>query len=246
MTSGLKELMNTRTPTGDTLFSPDASTSGLELVFERAHIPRFFPLLQCGVELKTRVNVSLRSFLCGHFQVDSDFLDLHVKTVFLDSKPVDDIDAAIVRDGSVIALSAAMPGLVGATMRRGGPLACFRGAITHGIEQATETAQDGHVTLKLFNLLIGRFGPRLLERGVWVKADDLQDFLKKQPDDFWNVCKGARLEGKEVPTDLIPRLDWPEAAGRVQLKVVGSTRLSDSDEGSMSLGGRLPKAQRSI
>ena len=49
----------------------------------------------------------------------------------LDGKPVDDIGAALVQDGSTLALSAAMPGLVGATLRRGGAYSSFRSAITY-------------------------------------------------------------------------------------------------------------------
>ena len=74
-------------------------------------------------------------------------------------KVVDDVNTALLQDGCTVALSAAMPGLVGATFRTGGLLAAFRSDITHQEEGVpTETHGVGMVKIKLFNLLsLGRF-----------------------------------------------------------------------------------------
>ncbi|MCP4349944.1 MAG: endonuclease/exonuclease/phosphatase family protein [Desulfobacterales bacterium] len=61
--------------------------------------------------LKVQVGCSIRSLLCKQTDVASDYVDERISTVFLDGKPVDDVDSAIVKNGSVLALSAAMPGL---------------------------------------------------------------------------------------------------------------------------------------
>jgi len=44
--------------------------------------------------------------------LDEDYVTQRISTIFLDGKPVDDIDTLLVRDGAVLSLSAAMPGLV--------------------------------------------------------------------------------------------------------------------------------------
>jgi hypothetical protein len=55
--------------------------------------------------------------LCDQFQVETDYLENRIKTIFLDGKPVDDEDKAVLKNGSTLALSAAMPGLVDSTFR---------------------------------------------------------------------------------------------------------------------------------
>ena len=79
-------------------------------------------------------------------------MDVDLQTVFLDSQPVDDFDGTHIRDGSVLALSGAMPGLAGATLRRGGYYARMRGGITHEDSKPKAVrAEPCVVTLKLFN-----------------------------------------------------------------------------------------------
>ena len=92
---------------------------------------RFLTLLQQGVGVPGRIGVSLREFLIQDLGLDPDYVDVDLQTVFLDSQPVDDFDGTHIRDGSVLALSGAMPGLAGATLRRGGYYARMRGGITH-------------------------------------------------------------------------------------------------------------------
>jgi hypothetical protein len=94
-------------------------------------ISHFFPLFQEGVMLDTETGKSVREFLCATLGIDEDYVEGRISTIFLDSKPVDDLDTSIVDDGAVLALSAAMPGLVGATMRRGGYYAAMRSAISY-------------------------------------------------------------------------------------------------------------------
>jgi hypothetical protein len=126
-------------------------------------------LLQAGAGLRCRVGLSARVFMREVLGLDDAYIEGTVSTVFLDSEPVDDIDAAMVRDGSRLALSAAMPGLVGAVMRRNSPYASFREGISHGREAASPTdaaGEEGFVIVKLFNSVMRDRGPALLARGV--------------------------------------------------------------------------------
>jgi hypothetical protein len=145
-------------------------------------LPAFRTLFQQGVGVAIQAGTSLEDLLCDQWQIDRDYVMNRISTLFLDGKPVDDLPAAVVRDGATLALSGAMPGLIGATMRRGGVLASFRSGITY--HPATETSQgsNGRITLKLFNLLIDELGPVFLVRGIWVPCHQLAEIFPDRPE----------------------------------------------------------------
>ena len=59
-----------------------------------------------------------------------------------------------------------MPGLVGATLRRGSYYAAMRSEISAAETEGAVEMKEGTVTLKLFNLLIGQLGPLFLASGI--------------------------------------------------------------------------------
>ena len=139
-------------------------------------------LLQDGFYLpNVAAGTSVRDFLTCVLGLDPDYIRNRIQSLFLDGKPVDDYDKAHVHDGSRLALSSALPGLVGATLRQGGLLASFRNTITY---QETTSAAGGNslVHVKLFNLIMDEMGPVLLQKGVLVKASVLRDFLAENQD----------------------------------------------------------------
>ncbi|MGA7578419.1 MAG: hypothetical protein ACLQUW_01255 [Desulfobaccales bacterium] len=98
---------------------PEAGAA-LSLHVRPSTLPRFFPLCQQGFLVQVPGSGSIRTILCRHLGLAPDYLEGRIQTIFLNGKPVDEIDTAVVGQGDTLALSAAMPGLVGATMRRGG------------------------------------------------------------------------------------------------------------------------------
>jgi hypothetical protein len=138
-----------------------------------------FPILQSGVTVPAMVGCSLKGLLCEQFAIPADYVTDRITTVFLDNRPVDDIDRTVVQDGSRITLSAAMPGLVGATMRRGGFYAALRQGISHVKENGASAGACGTVRLKLFNLLLAELGPLILARGLILEKVELDELLKK-------------------------------------------------------------------
>ncbi len=145
-------------------------------------LPAFRSLFQQGVGVDIQTGASLEDLLCCQWQLDHDYVMNRISTLFLDSKPVDDIAATIVPDGATLALSGAMPGLIGATMRRGGILASFRSGITHCDNTADLACGSGRITLKLFNLLIDDLGPGFLARGIWVARAKLKGIFPNHPE----------------------------------------------------------------
>jgi hypothetical protein len=199
----------------------EGSVQSLYLCLEGKFLVKFFYLLQRGFGLKTRVGISVKTALTQEFGLDAELLD-KIQTVFLDGKAVDDFESSIIRDGSILALSAAMPGLVGATLRRGSFYAAMRSHITSAETGDMTGPKEGRVTLKLFNLVINELGPVLLEKGVLIEKDVLQGFLAEQSADFWMSCKEARVNGCQVECEIVPQIRWPDAEDLICLEVKSS------------------------
>ena len=151
----------------------------LRLKSSRKLLQKLVPLLVAGVWVEGRMGCSIRELLCRQVGVDSDYLDNVIQTVFLDGKPVDDVDSTFVEPGSTLALSAAMPGLVGATLRKGGLLAGFRHGISHENSRngVSERQNSGRITVKLFNLVTKELGPLLLGRGVILQCSEVRELV---------------------------------------------------------------------
>lgn len=158
----------------------------------------FFRFLQRGFFLGASVGCSVRAILCEQLGLDEKYVLQRITTIFLDGKPVDDIDSAIVRDGGTLSLSAAMPGLVGAAMRRGGALASLRSSITVREDDASEHRGVGVIQLKLFNMVMQELGPQFLRKGITVKASELIDFFQGQQETFWNEVSSMALNGAPI------------------------------------------------
>ena len=104
------------------------------------------------------------------------------RTFFQNGRPVDDRTAAVVADGDTLALSGAMPGLIGATMRRGGFLTPFCSGISHGANDPGIGSGKGRSILKPLNWLIEELGSRFLAQGIWVPRPRLADIFPLLPD----------------------------------------------------------------
>jgi hypothetical protein len=195
------------------------SAVSLAIGLDRKRFFLFTPLLQRGVRVKVRVGCSLKSLLEDQVGLNPDYMKDRIKTVFLDGKPVDDWDKALVKDGAVLALSAAMPGLAGATLRRGGVWAGMRSQITHQEKRSSISPDEGFVVMKLFNLLIPELGPFLLEHGVFLPREDWEEFQKGLPDEFWRGCREIRVDGEEKDEGQFRSLPGLSQPGGVWLSV---------------------------
>ncbi|MGD2015851.1 MAG: hypothetical protein PVH85_22560 [Desulfobacterales bacterium] len=170
----------------------------------------FFFLLRQGFMVETPVGCSVKTMLNHTLGMDDNYVEDRIKTIFLDAKPVDDIDTARINDGSVLALSGAMPGLAGATLRRGGQLAAFRGSISCRSDGQHALSQEGHVVVKLFNLLVNDLGPIFLKQGVLIKKEQLEDFFGSRPSDFWPSLKSAYLDGQKINVAAWSEIAFPD------------------------------------
>jgi hypothetical protein len=194
------------------------STCHLVLTLDPDVVPLFFQFLQRGVAVEAGLGGSVRTFLCEQLGLDPDYVDRRIQTVFLDGKTVDDLDAAILNQGSVLSLSAALPGLLGAVLRKGSHYGAMRAQISYRKETAASPCRKGHVILKLFNLLTGELGPTLFKRGLCVKGKDLGEFFKERSDRFWAGCRMARIDEDNVETNKLADIDWGDGMVLLQFQ----------------------------
>jgi hypothetical protein len=178
----------------------------------------FSPLLQSGIGVEVELGCSIQQLLTEQFGIASDYVSGRITTIFLNSKAIDKASTAIIPEGGVLALSGAMPGLVGATMRSGGYYAAMRGAMTYQNEGEVVVGQRGVITIKLFNLLLPELGPRLLLRGFLLRADRWREFLAEQPERL--RISGYRIDGRPVPVERFRcEKDFPEESEVLRIKV---------------------------
>jgi hypothetical protein len=183
--------------------------STLSLTLKPEFIPSFFLFLQKGIPVKVQAGSSIRAFLVEQLGLSDSYIDERVQILFLDGKPVDALDSAVIKDGSTLALSAASPGLLGAMLRKGSYYKQMRSQISYKQDSEKVPKKEGMVVLKLFNLLTKELGPSLLKQGVWIQGKDLQYFFKRQPDRFWAGCRKALLNGEAIDLKELAARDWP-------------------------------------
>lgn len=189
------------------------------------HLPEkgmthFLPVLQKGVTVKARVGVTVTAFLCGHFGLSPQYVKERIQTIFLDGEPVDDENSAVVRDGAVLALSSAMPGLLGATLRKESPFKSMRKEISHrgaGTGKPEEQGK-GMVTVKLFNFMIRELSGTFLEQGIWMEKKELGRILGRILEDSRGHPLPAERNGRQIDLEEL-RETMEKSPGSIFLRV---------------------------
>lgn len=180
----------------------------LTLTVSAELLSKFFQLLEQGFILESAVGCSLRDFICGKLGLDEEYLADRIQTIFLDHNPVDNLDTALIREGSTVALSAAMPGLAGATLRKGGRFAVMRNQISCRTGTACESDQRTNVTVKFFNAVADDLGESQLKNGIRIQDSNFIWFVNKHIKALQAHITSVRFDGKTIdPQKLasIPR-----------------------------------------
>jgi len=153
-----------------------------------------------GVQVEIQVGLSIRDVVVHQLGMAEDYLENRVQTIFLNGKPVDNVDETLVFDKSVLALSAAMPGLAGATLRKSGKYAAFRQGISaHGEPVLSDIYQKGSMTLKLFNQVAEEQGIVLLAKGIWIDTREmLHVFHEAHKQSLMQDVEKVEINGKIV------------------------------------------------
>ena len=177
-------------------------TTELTLAISEELLPLFNTLLTLGFKVEARIGSSIEELLCNQFGVDGQYLDERVQSLFLDGKAMDEVHTPVLRDGSVLSLSAALPGLAGAVLRKGGYYAAMRGQSPPvGEASAGVVGGVGKVEIRLFNFTAREIGPLFLKRGILVRRDDLRFVLSGAVERLRKAGVTAMLDGQAVPVD---------------------------------------------
>jgi hypothetical protein len=186
----------------------------IQLSVEAARLPVFYEILAAGFRVSAPEGKSIRAVLTTHIGLAPGYLETRVQTVFLNGRAVDDFDQTMIRAGDILALSSAMPGLVGAVFRKESPFSRMRGLAIPDAGDA-EGQGIGEMTLKLFNQVAKDLGPDFLSSGIRVSAAYLRRFLAAHPE---LAFKGVRAGGKELDTRELPEVLNVEADARVRIQ----------------------------
>jgi len=192
----------------------------VHLTVEKNSVPAFYPLLTRGFMVNTPVGCSVKTLICSHLGLSADYLEQRLQTIFLDGKAVDDIETTEVQEGATLALSAAMPGLAGATLRRGSAYAAMRNQITHQKGTCGESTKDGTICLKLFNLVAADIGQLFLEKGVLITGKYLRDLFRSASDKIISGVRSGEVDGVRMSTDQIVNMDWEQTRVFLKLEAV--------------------------
>ncbi|MBE0583084.1 MAG: hypothetical protein IH612_04900 [Desulfofustis sp.] len=164
-------------------------------------LPRFATMLQAGFSIEAVAGESVSSILQRLPGFSADYIDRQIQTVFFNGDAIDDLSIPVTGRTASIALSAAMPGLAGAILRKNSPAAGLRKP--HREQQATANGTPVKVRIKLFNTLAIERGPELCRNGVRIKAADLAAFLALRPA-LLNKLHDIHVNGVSVPADQLP------------------------------------------
>jgi hypothetical protein len=83
-----------------------------------------------------------------------------------------------------------MPGLAGATLRKGGFYSAMRATLSHRENQEQKEREVGFITIRVFNILLNELAPVLLAFGVHLRKDDFNDFVKGLSIEEWEHFRG--------------------------------------------------------
>ena len=176
-------------------------------------LPGLAALFSGGFKIAASLPCPLPDLLVEQVGVPKDYLKNRVQTLFLNGDPVDDVENTAVDEGDALALSAAMPGLVGATMRKQGPLASMRRRIwSSGAAPVDITDRQGYITVKLFNMVAGELGPVFLTRGVIIPAHTLLKFI-----DTAGKLLERRVRRVEVNQKPLTLADLPASLSHIKV-----------------------------
>ena len=180
----------------------------LSLLVKPELLISFSKLAERGFRANIQTGCSVKELICNQLGIAEEYLEKRIQTIFLNAKAVDDLDYTMVTDGSTLALSGAMPGLVGITMRRGGFYASLRSQISHEKNLSASYRKDGQILIKLFNLVLEELGPGILQQGIQTSGKNLLDLLSRHLIELKTGYISGELDGEPVGINNLLELDW--------------------------------------
>ena len=143
---------------------------------------KFTALLQSSFEVETKSGEPLLSFLEQLPGFTAEYIDKEVQTILMNGEPVDDVYTPLKEPGTVIALSAVVPGLgvMGAMFRKG---SIHSTTVHTTYQESGPQTPDRKITinLKLFNYIARARGTEILRKGIRISTKTLLTFFQTRP-----------------------------------------------------------------
>ncbi|NNK94458.1 MAG: hypothetical protein HKP41_08930 [Desulfobacterales bacterium] len=159
---------------------------------------RLLRIFQKGAQVEVELGSDLLTLLTSELRLSKQGIE-KIQTIFWQGKPVDDLAQCVTTENGELALSAALPGLVGACLRRGGVWSALRDSISHQGKRISERGKRGLITIKLFNFMLQEVGPLLLNRGVIVTKDAFVELCNSTL--LWDQVIRVSSEEKQLTKD---------------------------------------------
>lgn len=191
----------------------------IKLLCTQSQAEAFSILFQEGVFIEIPGKASIAELLSREWGLGQQFIQERIQTIFLDGHPVDQPEKIIPAEQSTLALSAAMPGLVGATMRKSGPLATLRESITCRENASAGCLSAKRLCLKLFNVLLKELGPHFLKQGILLESSRLQATIRQYPLSFWDNCQLLQTSQGDLNPTQINIKELMSAAGLLSFSI---------------------------
>jgi hypothetical protein len=188
-----------------------ATTVRITLTVTPDILEHFCLLVGGGFRVRAQLGCSIRGLLCTQLGIDAEYLDDRIQTIFLNGQVVDDPDSAIVPPGSTLALSAAMPGVAGAMLRKNSRYAPMRSRLSYARpNDEPEGNIEGDVVVQLFNLLQQELGPRFLRQGIRIPGRALRRLLAGRWETFQAGIVTAEVSGEPAAPAVLRDTDWTQ------------------------------------
>ena len=152
------------------------SVPAVSLLVRADSLDKFTTLLQSGIFLSIQQGESIGDLLTSLPGFSETYIKERVQTIFMDGLPADDLAQQFLEQETVLAISAAMPGLAGAIFRKGGVHASLR-TTTEKKDASTTHGDALTVRLKLFNIIAKERGVTLLAEGCLIQSASFEKFL---------------------------------------------------------------------
>jgi len=111
-----------------------------------------------------------------------------------------------------------MPGLVGATFRKGGRYASFRSTISHSETGNSGVKGDGEIVLKLFNMVAKELGPAFLQKGIIIEGKRFQDLMLRNLEGLKAACNSIHLNDAAIDITRLKEMEWEDREVFLQVR----------------------------
>ena len=195
----------------------NASLQNIYISIDENMVSSFFYFLEKGVQKEILVGHNIRTMLSDQLNISEDYIDNRIKTLFLDGSAVGNINSTIINNGATLAISAAMPGLAGATFRRLENTDSFLDTIAENKETGQTNYEKGIITIKFFNLVLRELGPAFLKLGVLIPKDELIKFFSQKSEEFLRACRSVKINGHTSKIEALKQIDIADNAEQLIL-----------------------------